>query len=144
MATNTIRVTKAQKLEAIKTALRTDASHTFPGNEDRAPYVFTHDEMISFIDAELALLAKKNNGDKKPTKDQERNAVIMDAICEYLAGLPSEVEGATCTQIAKDVLAVHCPDEATPQKASALLRLLKQAVKVDSKEVKNKMVFFLI
>lgn len=144
MATNVIRVTKAQKFEVIKAALREDATHTFPGNEERAAYVFDHAEMVAFIDEQLDLLAKKNSGDKKLTKDQEKNQEVMELICNYLGNLPADKEGATCTQIAKDVLTSACPDEATPQKASALCRLLKQAARVDSKDVKGKTVFYLL
>lgn len=138
-----IRVTKTQKFEAIKLALREDASYVFPGNDEKEPYNFDHDEMVKFLDEQIGLLAKKNNGDKKLTKDQEKNKAIMDEIVIYLSGLPADTEGATCTQIAKEVLAHVCPDEATPQKASALCRLLKPS-RVDSKEVKGRTVFFAV
>lgn len=144
MDKNIIRVTKTQKFEVIKKSLREDATYTFPGNEERAAYVFDHAEMVAFIDEQLDLLAKKNSGDKKLTKEQEKNNEVMEQICTYLGSLPADKEGATCTQIAKDVLATACPDEATPQKASALCRLLKQASRIDSKDVKGRTVFYLL
>lgn len=143
-----IRVTKAQKLEVIKKFIPEDATHTFPGNENKAAYVFDYDAIIAFLDAELAQLAKKNSGDKKQTDQQKANEKIKDAICEYLDGLGVDKDGnpngATCTQIAKVVLNVQCPDEATPQKASSMCRLLKNDGRVDSKEVKGKTYFYLL
>lgn len=145
---NVIRVTKAQKLEVIKKFIREDASHTFPGNENKAAYVFDYDAMIAFLDAEIAALAKKNSGDKKQTEAQKANEKIKDAICEYLKGLGVDKDnkpvGATCTQVSKDVLSIHCPIEATPQKASSMFKQLKTEGRVDSREVKNKVYYYLL
>lgn len=81
MADNTIiRVTKAQKLEVIKQFIPEDATHTFPGNETKLPYTFSYQEIIAFIDAEIAQLAKKNSGNNgKQTEAQKQNEVIKDA-----------------------------------------------------------------
>lgn len=137
---NIIRVTKAQKLEAIKKFIPADASTTFPGNDTKAPFVFNYDAIIAFLDTELAALAKKNS-DKKPTKAQEENEKVKEAICAYLE---DKEDGATCAQVAKDVLSAVCPDEATPQKASSMFRLLKNDGRVSSKEVKGRTYFFLV
>lgn len=147
MENNTIRVTKAQKLEAIKAIIPADFQHTFPGTIDsngnviKAPYIFNHDEAVAFIDKELGMIAKKNSGDKKLTKDQEANEGYKDKILDYLSKLPTEGEGSdgvTCTQMFKEI-----PEfaEYSPQKVSALCRQLKMAGLITSKEVKGKTLF---
>lgn len=151
---NFVRVTKAQKFEVIKRFIKEDAIHTFPGTTDKngniakQDYVFDYDAIIAFLDAEIAALAKKNSGDKKQTDQQKANEKIKEAICDYLAALgvdkDNEPIGATCTQVAKDVLSIHCPDEATPQKASGMFRLLKNDGMVDTKEIKGKTYFYLL
>lgn len=142
MATNNnvIRVTKAQKFEVIKNFLPESATYTFPGNDEKAPFIFDYTAMVEFLDAELAALAKKNSGDKKQTDAQKNNEKIKEAICDYLIELPADSNGATCAQIAKEVLGVIAPDEATPQKASSMLRQMKD--RIGSKEVKGRTFFF--
>lgn len=149
MENNIIRVTKAQKLEAIKSAIPADFRHVFPGatdangNTTKAAYVLDHDEAVAFIDKELALLAKKNSGDKKLTKDQEANEGYKELILDYLSKLPAEGEGSegvTCTQMFKEIPAFA---EYSPQKVSALCRQLKLAGLITSKEVKGKTLFSL-
>lgn len=147
MDNTTIRVTKAQKLDAIKRFISDDARHVFPGNDNKAAYVFDKNAMIAFIDEQIELLAKKNSGDRKQTADQKKNEEYKEKILDYLAGLPetddkgNKIHGATCSEIFKGI-----PDLApfSPQKVSALMRQLKAATLVDGTEVKGKMYFHLI
>lgn len=141
MENNFVRVTKAQKLTALKEAIRDDFSKTFPGDEEkgRFPYVFNTAEVMAFIDAELALLAKKNSGDKKQTADQKKNEEYKVDIVNFLSALPEGCEGATCTEMFKKIPSM---DSYSPQKVAALCRQLREEGKVDSKEVKGKTLFF--
>lgn len=134
-----IRVTKAQKLSVLKEIIPADFRYVFPGNENKIEYVFDQSEAIKFIDAELGLLAKKNSGDKKLTKDQQANEQYKNEIVTYLTNLPDDKEGATCTEMFK---AIPSLSDYSPQKVSALCRILKQEVRIDSKEVKGKTLFF--
>lgn len=141
-----VRVTKAQKLEALKKFIPEDASVTFPGNDTKGSYVFSRDEMIAFLDNEIELLAKKNNnsnGEKSLTAVQKANEGFKASICEYLDNLETSDEkpGATCTEMFKNI-----PDMQpfSSQKVSALCRQLRADQKIDSKEVKGKVYFFTI
>lgn len=69
-------------------------------------------EQVAFIDHEIALIDKRKNAGRKPTKAQLENAVLKDAIAESLPA-----EGATATEVAQ----AH---EISVQKASQLLRQL--------------------
>ncbi len=91
-------------------------------------------ELVAKIDNELALLAKKNSAEKKPTAQQIANEGIMSAIVEGLE--PNRLY--TVTEIIKTVPA--CAD-LTNQRVSALLRQLVEAKLVKRTEDKRKAYF---
>lgn len=91
---------------------------------------------VKFIEHELELLAKKNSADKKPTKAQEENKGIKDAI---LNGM-EENRFYTITEIMKEIGACK---ELSNQRVSALVRQLKQDGLVVRKEEKGKAYFSL-
>jgi hypothetical protein len=91
---------------------------------------------VEFIEHELELLAKKNSADKKPTKAQEENKGIKDAILEGM----EENRFYTITEIMKEIEACK---ELSNQRVSALVRQLKQDGLVIRKEEKGKAYFTL-
>ena len=46
--------------------------------------VKVNDELVEFIEHELELLDKKNSGEKKPTAKQVANAVLGEAIVDWM------------------------------------------------------------
>lgn len=125
MENNVIRVTKAQKFEVIKSLLADTATHTFPGNEKKAAYIFDHDEMVKFLDAEIALLAKKNasTGEKKLTKDQQKNEEYKGVILAYLSANPKLL--VTATDVMEKILRpAYSTVLWTNQKAASLLNAM--------------------
>lgn len=125
----TTRITKAMRFEDIKALL----------NGMTAQYGTTLEDAISFIDHEVELLARKNSGgDKKQTAAQKENEGYKGLIVEFLAGLPDDSKGVTCTEITKSIPAFK---DFNNQKISALVRQLKLADKVVSEEVKGKSLF---
>ena len=114
--TNTVkRITKAQKFSDIK-ALLTGKETT---------YGITVETAVEFIDAELALLAKKNSADKKPTKIQRENEGYKALILDFLA---TQDEPVACGFIYKSIpeLAVY-----NVQKIPPLLKKLEAEGKVE-------------
>lgn len=73
------KITKAQMFNMIKAI----------------PEVAENEDMVKFIDHELDLLAKKS-ANKKPTKVQEQNAVLKDAI---VAVLGTFEKGVTASEV---------------------------------------------
>lgn len=125
----TTRITKAMRFEDIKALL----------NGNTAQYGTTLEDAISFIDHEVELLARKNSsGDKKQTATQKENEGYKELIIEFLAGLPDDSKGVTCTEIMKSIPAFK---DFNNQKISALIRQLKLADRVVSEEVKGKSLF---
>lgn len=120
----TTRITKAMRFEDIKALL----------NGQPVTYGTTIEQAVEFIDKELDLLARKNSGDKKPTKVQEENEGYKALILEFLI----DKNGVTCTDILKGVPALS---EFSNQKISALMRQLRLAGKVTVDEVKGKSLF---
>lgn len=145
--TNTVRVTKAQKLAAIRGMIPANACVTFSapvdkdGNSTKVSYVFDHSEIMAFLDKELALLSKKNSGDKKQTETQEQNEIYKADIIAYLATLPEfddndkPFPGATCTDVLKNVASLA---DFQIQKPSALLKLLTTEGKVVPTTIKGR------
>ncbi len=123
----TMRITKAMRYADLKAML----------NGEAVTYGTTLADALAFIDKEVSLLAKKNSGEKKPTKAQEENEGYKALILGYLA----TCESATCTDILKNVSALS---DFSNQKISALMRQLRLANKVEAKEVKGKTLFSLI
>jgi hypothetical protein len=103
----------------------------------RASYPETasnYDEVIAFIDHELELLAKKNSAEKKPTAVQVANEGIKSAIVEGME--PNRLY--TITELIKEI--PECADM-TNQRVSALVRQLKDELKVERVEEKRKAYF---
>ena len=94
-------------------------------------------ELVAKIDNELALLAKKNSAEKKPTAQQTVNVGIMSAIVEGME--PNRLY--TVTEIIKSI--PECAD-LTNQRVSALLRQLVEGGKVKRTEDKRKAYFSLV
>ena len=91
-------------------------------------------ELVAKIDNELALLAKKNSAEKKPTAQQTANDVVKTAI---LNGMERN-RIYTVTEVIKEI--PECA-ELTNQRVSALLRQLKDEGKVIRTEDKRKAYF---
>lgn len=91
-------------------------------------------ELVEKIDNELALLAKKNSAEKKPTAQQTANEGIKLAI---LNGMENGT-AYTITDIIKSV--PECAD-LTNQRVSALMRQLVEAGAVVRTEDKRKAYF---
>ena len=122
---NTVkRITKAQKFEDI-IALLSGEPTQFINTEDA----------VAFIRNEMALLAKKNTSDRKPTATQEANVKYKNLIMEFLSMQDS---GKTCTEIAKGVDELS---EFNNQKIAALMRQLVESGKVSKATVKGKSIF---
>lgn len=126
--TNKTRITKAMHFEDIKAML----------NGQPVTYGTTIEQAVEFIDKELGLLARKNSGDKKPTKIQQENEGYKVLILEFLATLPDTSDGVTCTEIIKGVTEF---EGFSTQKISPLVRRLMAADKVTKTEVKGKALF---
>ncbi len=142
MENTVVRVTKIQKLEAIKNFIPDDAIVTFPGTDTKTSYVFDHDAMVEFIDKEIAQLAKKNSGDKKPTETQIENEHFKTLVLDYLSTLPEDSDGVTCTQLLKAIPEFGEKDYQI-QKVTHIMRLLKKDGLVVAKEVKGRNYFSL-
>lgn len=130
MSEKKIRITKAQRFEDIKALL----------TGEEVKHGTTIEIAMTVIDHELELLRKKNSsgGDKKLTPTQQENESLKEQIMEYLAGLPDDTDGVTCTDIFKSV-----PSLATfsTQKVVALVRMLKLDGRVTCQEKKGKSLF---
>lgn len=125
--TTTKRITKAMRYADIKALLSGETVHNGTSIEDA----------LKFIDNEVALLAKKNTSDKKPTKTQEENEAHKARIIEFLSG---QTEGVTCTDVQKSI-----PEFAdfNNQKVAALMRQLVNDGKAVKAMVKGKAMFSL-
>ena len=91
--------------------------------------------LTEFIDHELALLAKKNASEKKPTAVQVANEALKQTIMDVM------VENGclmTITDIQKSCEGLA---ELSNQKVSALVRQLKEDGKVEKVEDKRKSYF---
>lgn len=127
---NKARITKAMRFEDIKALL----------NGETVTYGTTVEQAVEFIDKEMGLLARKNSGDKKPTKTQQENEKYKVLICDFLANKPEEKKGYTCTEVIKLVPELN---EFSTQKIAPLMRQLENAGKVAREEVKGKTLFHL-
>ena len=100
------------------------------------PEVKGNDTLKEFVEHELELLAKKNSSEKKPTKTQEANKEIQEAIL----GTMEEGKSYTVTELIKTV--PECAD-LTNQKVSALVRSLVKSGDIVRTEAKGKAYFSL-
>lgn len=125
----TPRITKAMRFEDIKALL----------NGQPVSYGTSIEDAVNFIDYEMNLLTKKNSSEsKKPTKIQQENEGYKALILEFLATLPDDKDGATCTEIIKGVAEF---EGFSTQKISPLVRQLMAADKVIKTEIKGKSLF---
>ena len=116
---SSVRMTKAQKFQILADLSAVKA-----------------DPMLSeFIAHEMELLAKKNTADKKPTAQQEANAVIKQNVLTVLA----DGEKRTVSDLLKMV--PDLPDTMTNQRMSALVRQMVDAGEVIRTEDKRKAYF---
>jgi DNA-binding transcriptional ArsR family regulator len=95
------------------------------------------DLLIEKIDNELAILAKKNAGEKKLTPQQTANLSIQENVLATMNAEPTRL--FTITELTKEV--PNLPEDMTPQRMSALVRQLKEAGKVERIEEKRKAYF---
>lgn len=86
-------------------------------------------DLVAFVKHEIDLLAKKNSGEKKPTKTQEANEVLKQDILEALTETPVSVSDLIKT--------VPSLAELSNQKVSALVRQLVNEGKVVRTEEKR-------
>ena len=122
MATTTsssVRMTKAQKFQMLADL----------------PAVKADPMLSEFIAHEMELLAKKNTAEKKPTAQQEANAVIKQNVLTVLA----DGKKRTVSELLKMV--PDLPDTMTNQRMSALVRQMVDAGQVVRSEDKRKAFF---
>jgi hypothetical protein len=134
MSNKVIRVTKAQRFEDIKAIL----------NGEAPQFGTTLDEAMAALNHEIELLEKKNSaktGERKATPNQVENEGYKKLILDFLATLPEDSDGVTCTEIMKNVPALSAFQV---QKTSSLVRQLKNAGQVTSQEVKGRSLFRLV
>ena len=93
-------------------------------------------DMVTFIEHEIELLAKKNAGDKKPTANQIANDGYKDIIFAELSANPDKLY--TVTDLIKNVDGLG---DLTNQRVSALLRQMIEANGVEKIVDKRKSYF---
>ena len=133
MNTNTKKLTQADHFTALLTYLDEHPDAMFPSPKGD----ITAEQMAEFITRRLELLEKKNSADKKPTAQQEANAVIKTAVLATLA----DGKKRTVTDLLKDVDGL--PEDMTNQRMSALVRQMVEAGQVMREEIKRKAYFFI-
>lgn len=94
-------------------------------------------EASDVLNGMIGQLRKEQGAPKKPTPRQQENAVLQNDILVAL----SAGEHLTVSELISRVPSLH---GLTPQRVSALMRLLKLDSKVDKEVVKGKTLFFLI
>ena len=102
----------------------------------KANYPLTTAE-VEFIDHELALLAKKNSAEKKPTAQQKENVALCEQIMQSME--PNRLY--TIGEMIKEFPV--CAGLST-SKVSSMLRQLKEMGKVKRTEDKRKAYFSLV
>lgn len=116
---SSVRMTKAQKFQMLADL----------------PAVKADPMLSEFIAHEMELLAKKNTADKRPTAQQEANAVIKQNVLTVLA----DGKKRTVSELLKMV--PDLPDTMTNQRMSALVRQMVDAGQVVRSEDKRKAFF---
>ena len=92
------------------------------------------DEVIEKLEALKVSIAKRNSGERKPTKAQLANEALKDEIIVFL----HDGKQHTITEIVEGVAGL---EGASPQKVSALLTQLKKTGIVEREEIKRKAYF---
>jgi hypothetical protein len=95
----------------------------------------TADQMTEFADHEIELLDKKNSSDKKPTKQQEKNEKLAQALLEAMVGNNLY----TVTEMTKFQVSVE--NDLSASKITSLLSNLLKAEKVVRIEEKRRAYF---
>ena len=116
---SSVRMTKAQKFQMLADL----------------PAVKADPMLSEFIAHEMELLTKKNTADKKPTAQQEVNAVIKQNVLTVLA----DGKKRTVSELLK--MGPDLPDTMTNQRMSALVRQMVDAGQVVRSEDKRKAFF---
>lgn len=144
--TNSVRVTKVQKYEAIKKILEQvdgswdeiiiEAPRDKDGNKTKDDTVLDTTTLMEFCDAEIALLSRKSsNSEKRQTPRQKENEDLKEKIMEYMA---QQTEGKTCTEIIREMSLEDSDGEPIGnQRVARLMKALKDAGRVTKNIVKN-------
>ena len=117
---NTPKLTKFQKFEMLS---KLDA-------------VQTNEVLAEFVAHEMELLANKKSAPKKQTKAQKENAIILEAILEYL-------EDGMLHTINEMTKEIPCCAELSNQKISAIMRPAIEDKRIKRVEDKRKVYFTL-
>lgn len=135
--TNTVRITKAQKFDGIIALLEGKSAISVSGKDDKLGVTMDAAYLVEFCKSEKALLAKKNtstNGNKKPTKQQEKNENYKRTILAYLSANPALV--VTATDVMEKLLRPTYPNEVwSNQRAASLLNAMSDKCNKDSGKV---------
>ena len=135
--TNTVRITKSQKFDAIIALLEGKEPMVVPGKDDKVGVTLDAKYLCGFCRDEKALLKKKNtstDGKKKLTKAQEKNEEYKGVILSYLAANPTLVVSAT--DVMENLLRPTYPAELwSNQKAASLLNAMSDKYDKDSGEL---------
>ena len=125
MATSTTTTKKLTKRDRFEALLKMSEVQANP-------------DMVTFIEHEIELLAKKNAGDKKPTAKQMENDAVKQVILDEMTANPDKLY--TVTDLIKGV-----PELAdySNQRVSALLRQMIDANTVVKTVDKRKSYFSL-
>lgn len=94
------------------------------------PEVAENEELVAFIEKEIALLEKRSNSPKKPTKKQIENAELVESIYESM-----EVgKQYTCGAMLEEF---PCCEGLSSQKVNAMLKKLVDSGRVEREVVKR-------
>lgn len=128
---NINKKTQADHLTALLTYLDKHPDAVFPSPKGD----ITAEQMAEFASHRLELLEKKNSAEKKPTAQQEANAVIKTSILTTLA----DGKKRTVTELLKDVGGL--PENMSNQRMSALVRQMVESGQVVREEIQRKAYF---
>lgn len=92
-------------------------------NDIMRKYPLTEGEK-NFVLHELELLDKKNSAERKPTERQTENSGIAEAVLSTMTAEPNRL--FTIGELIKEVPGI--PEDMTPQRMSAILRNMGDAV----------------
>lgn len=136
--TNTIRVTKSQKLDGVIALLEGKSAIVLPGKDDKLGVTLDAAYLIDFCKAEQDLLKRKNttaDGTKKKlTPQQKKNETFKAAILAYMSATPDKV--FTAQEMMDNFLRPTYPTEIwSSQRAASLLTALSDKIDKDTQEV---------
>ena len=128
--TSTPKLTKRDMFSALRELIDINGYSIVITKGEKEIEVFT-ETVVEFLENEIHLLDNKNKADRKPTAKQTVNEEVKNAILAYLTDCG---EGRTVSDIMKNVL--ECADFSN-QRASALVRQLKDEGKLEREEIKR-------